>query len=78
MIACGYDLLLVVDRILGCRVLACGRVVCMRVVWSECTLEMAGNVLKGGWVAINVERSHIGGVSQAQLLFEEPGEVGGS
>jgi hypothetical protein len=39
---------------------------------------MAGNVLKGGRVAINVERSHIGGIGQAQLLFEETGEIGGS
>ena len=51
---------------------ACG---CLRVLHD--TLEMAGNVLKGGWVAIDVEGSHIGGVDQAQLLLKETGEVGG-
>lgn len=44
---------------------------------SACTLEMAGNILKGGRVAINVECSNIGGIDQAQLLLKEAGEVGG-
>lgn len=71
MITCAPS---VVASILRCR-LSCARVIGLRVMHD--TLKMAGNILKGGRVAIDVEGSHIGGVDQAQLLLKEAGEVGG-
>lgn len=42
------------------------------------TLQMAGDLMEGCWIAIDVKGTNAGRIIQAQLLFEEMREVGGA